>query len=147
MLFFSFFFFIYITIHPFFLSYFFSFFFQANPKPLSVYYPTSEEVSATIGTPMKGFFDGADIMTEAWPLLLLLHRKLLPRLRFLHLGLVLLRRIPRPRWLLSSLLFLLRLLLLRKESLLRMHLRLRVPLLLLLMSFVLVIPLLPSLRP
>ncbi|KAK9998115.1 hypothetical protein SO802_017718 [Lithocarpus litseifolius] len=38
---------------------------RANPEPLSIYHPTSEEVFATIGTPMEGFFDGVDIMAEA----------------------------------------------------------------------------------
>ena len=82
-----------------------------------------------------------------WPLLLLLRKELLSRLQFLHLSPVLLRKVPIPRGLVSSLLFLPRLLLVRNESLLRMHLRLGMPLLPLLLLFVVVIPSLPSLRP
>ena len=34
-------------------------------EPLSIYHPTTEEVSAAMGTPMEGFFDEADIVAEA----------------------------------------------------------------------------------
>ena len=39
--------------------------FQANPKPISFYHPTTKEVSTAMGTPMEGFFDGANIVAEA----------------------------------------------------------------------------------
>ena len=59
-------FFFFIIIHSsFFSSSPFSFCFQAGPGPLSVYHPTSEEVSAAMGTPIEGFFNGVDIMAEA----------------------------------------------------------------------------------
>ena len=31
-----------------------------EPEPLSVYHPTAEEISASMGVPMEGFFDGAE---------------------------------------------------------------------------------------
>ncbi|KAK9988300.1 hypothetical protein SO802_028539 [Lithocarpus litseifolius] len=34
-------------------------------EPLSVYHPTSEEVSLAMGTPMEGFFDGAESKINA----------------------------------------------------------------------------------
>ena len=40
-------------------------FFYVDPKPLSVYHPTSREVLAAMGMPMKGFFNEADIVVEA----------------------------------------------------------------------------------
>ena len=45
----------------------FSFFscFQADPKPLSVYHPTTDEISTTMHTPMEGFFDEVDIVAQA----------------------------------------------------------------------------------
>ncbi|KAL0004745.1 hypothetical protein SO802_012306 [Lithocarpus litseifolius] len=39
--------------------------FEAKPKPISIYHPTAEEISAAMGTPMEGFFDGADVVAEA----------------------------------------------------------------------------------
>ena len=54
-----------VTCHSSFLPFFFLFCFQADPKPLSVYHPTSKEVSVTMGTPMVGLFDGLDIMAKA----------------------------------------------------------------------------------
>nr|POF10200.1 hypothetical protein CFP56_14140 [Quercus suber] len=33
-----------------------------EPKPISIYHPTVEELSASMGTPMEGFFDGVDIV-------------------------------------------------------------------------------------
>ena len=41
------------------------FFFQDEPEPISVYHPIAKELSASIGTPMEGFFDGADVVFEA----------------------------------------------------------------------------------
>ena len=38
---------------------------QAKPEPISINHPTTEEVSAAMGTPMEGFFDGADVVVEA----------------------------------------------------------------------------------
>lgn len=78
-------------------------------------------------TPMKGFFDGADIMAEARASTSAVHRESLQWLLFLHLSLVLLRRVPKLRELVSLYLFLLRFLLLRKELLMRVHLKLGVP--------------------
>ena len=45
------------------LSFFFCF--QADPDPLSIYHPMTEETSATMGTLMEGFFDGIDVVVEA----------------------------------------------------------------------------------
>ena len=39
-----------------------TFIFQDKPKPISIYHPTAEELSASIGTPMGGFFEGANVM-------------------------------------------------------------------------------------
>nr|POE80513.1 hypothetical protein CFP56_04871 [Quercus suber] len=36
---------------------------EDEPKPLSIYRPISEELSASMGTPMEGFFDGANEVT------------------------------------------------------------------------------------
>ena len=47
------------------LFFYFNFFIQVDLKPLSVYHPTSGEVSIAMGMPMEGFFDGADIVVEA----------------------------------------------------------------------------------
>ena len=80
------------------------------------------------------------------PLLLLLHMGLLLRFQFVHPILFLLRRVPRPRGFVSLFLFLLRFLLSRRRSLLQVHLRLGVLLLLPLLSSLLVIFLLPSPR-
>lgn len=33
--------------------------------PLSVYHPTTKEISTTMGTPIEGFFYGADVVFEA----------------------------------------------------------------------------------
>ena len=41
------------------------FFFQDEPEPISVYHPIAKELSASMGTPMEGFFDGADMVFEA----------------------------------------------------------------------------------
>ena len=38
------------------------FFFSDEPEPLSVYHPTTDELSASMGTPMEGFFDGANVV-------------------------------------------------------------------------------------
>ena len=38
---------------------------QAEPEPISTYHPMMEEVSAAIGTPIEGFFDGADVVAQA----------------------------------------------------------------------------------
>ena len=48
-----------------FFFFYFNFFIQVDLKPLSVYHPTSGEVSIAMGMPMEGFFDGADIVAEA----------------------------------------------------------------------------------
>ena len=42
-----------------------NFFFQDEPEPISLYHPTAEELSASMGTPMEGFFDGVDVAFEA----------------------------------------------------------------------------------
>ena len=49
-------------------SFFFSFFLlvsQGEPEPISIYHPTVEKISASMGTPMEGFFDGTDVVFEA----------------------------------------------------------------------------------
>ena len=38
---------------------------QADPKPISIYHPTTKEVSAAMGTLMEGFFDRVDVVAEA----------------------------------------------------------------------------------
>ena len=38
---------------------------QAEPEPISIYHPMAEEVSTAMGTPMEGFFDGAEVVVEA----------------------------------------------------------------------------------
>ncbi|XP_050271871.1 uncharacterized protein LOC126715345 isoform X2 [Quercus robur] len=38
---------------------------KVDLEPISIYYPTIEEVSATIGTPMEGLFDGVDVVAKA----------------------------------------------------------------------------------
>ena len=38
---------------------------QAEPEPISIYHPTAEEISASMGTPMEGFFNGVDVVFEA----------------------------------------------------------------------------------
>ena len=45
--------------------FFFSFAFQDKPEPISVYHPMAKEISASIGTPMEGFFEGANVMFKA----------------------------------------------------------------------------------
>ena len=45
-----------------FFPFFFLFVFQDEPEPISVYHPTAEEIFASMGTPMEGFFDGADVV-------------------------------------------------------------------------------------
>ena len=40
-------------------------YFQADPEPFSVYHPTTEEIFTALGTPMEGFFDGAEVVTKA----------------------------------------------------------------------------------
>ena len=54
-----------VLIHLFFFFFFLNFFIQVDLKPLSVYHPTSGEISIAMGMPMEGFFDGADIVAEA----------------------------------------------------------------------------------
>ena len=49
----------------FFLSLLPFFLFLGWPRAPFVHHPMSEEVSATIGTPIEGFFDGAAIVAEA----------------------------------------------------------------------------------
>ena len=39
-----------------------TFIFQDVPEPISIYYSIAEELSASIGTPMEGFFEGVDVM-------------------------------------------------------------------------------------
>ena len=39
-----------------------TFIFQDEPKPISIYRPTVEKLFVFMGTPMKGFFEGADVM-------------------------------------------------------------------------------------
>ena len=39
--------------------------FQVDLEPLSVYHLTTKEISVAMGTLMKGFFDGVDIVVEA----------------------------------------------------------------------------------
>ena len=82
-----------------------------------------------------------------WPLLLLLHKELLPRLPFLHPSQFLLKRVPKPKRLVNPFLFLLRFLLLGRRLLLHMHRKLGVLLLLSLLSSPPTIPLLASPRP
>ena len=43
----------------------FFFFFQDEPEPISVYHPMAEELFASMGIPMEGFFDGTDVVFEA----------------------------------------------------------------------------------
>ncbi|XP_065628427.1 uncharacterized protein LOC111985721 isoform X2 [Quercus suber] len=38
---------------------------KVDLEPISIYHPTTEEVFAGMGTPMEGFFDGADVVAEA----------------------------------------------------------------------------------
>ena len=57
--------FIYIIVHSSFFSSLFLFCFQADLEPLSIYHPKNEGVSAAMGTPMEGFFDGVNIVVEA----------------------------------------------------------------------------------
>ena len=45
--------------------YLFFWYFQADPEPFSVYHPTTEEIFTALGTPMEGFFDGAEVVTKA----------------------------------------------------------------------------------
>ena len=49
------------------LFFFFFFFlcFQVDLKPISIYNLTTEEVSAAMGTSIEGFFNRADLVTEA----------------------------------------------------------------------------------
>ena len=52
--------------HPYLYSYiyiyiFICFFFKGELEPFFVYRPTAEEISASMGVPMEGFFDGADV--------------------------------------------------------------------------------------
>ena len=47
---------------PYFSSSFFFFVFQDEPKPISVYHPTVDELSTSMGAPMEGFFDGVDVV-------------------------------------------------------------------------------------
>ena len=37
---------------------------QAELEPISIYHPTTKEVSVAMGTPMEGFFDGANVVVE-----------------------------------------------------------------------------------
>ena len=55
----------YVCLFIFFFFFFLNFFIQVDLKPLSVYHPTSGEVSIAMGMPMEGFFDGVDIVAEA----------------------------------------------------------------------------------
>ena len=43
----------------------FFFFLKVDPELLSVYHPTSREFLATMGMPIEGFFNVADIVVEA----------------------------------------------------------------------------------
>ena len=54
-----------VLIHLFFFFFFLNFFIKVDLKPLSVYHPTSGEISIAMGMPMEGFFNGADIVAEA----------------------------------------------------------------------------------
>ena len=57
---------IYITTYHAFLSLLFYFcVLQADPKPIFIYHPTTEEVSTTMGTPIEGFFDGVYVVAKA----------------------------------------------------------------------------------
>ena len=47
---------------PYFSSSSFFFVFQDEPKPISVYHPTVDELSTSMGAPMEGFFDGVDVV-------------------------------------------------------------------------------------
>jgi len=38
---------------------------QAKPELISIYHPIAEEVSTAMGTSMKGFFDGADVVATS----------------------------------------------------------------------------------
>ena len=37
---------------------------QAELKPISINHPTTKEVSVAMGTPMEGFFNGANVVVE-----------------------------------------------------------------------------------
>ena len=39
-----------------------TFILQDEPEPISIYYSIAKELSASIGTPMEGFFEGVDVM-------------------------------------------------------------------------------------
>uniref|UniRef100_A0A7N2RDL2 Uncharacterized protein n=1 Tax=Quercus lobata TaxID=97700 RepID=A0A7N2RDL2_QUELO len=39
--------------------------FEAKLEPISIYHPMVEEIFASMGTPMEGFFDGVDVVFEA----------------------------------------------------------------------------------
>ena len=41
---------------------FFFYVFQDESEPISVYHPTVEEISTSMGTPMGGFIDRADVV-------------------------------------------------------------------------------------
>ena len=41
---------------------------QAEPEPISIYHRIAEKVFAAMGTPMEGFFDGADVVVQAMAL-------------------------------------------------------------------------------
>ena len=37
---------------------------QVEPEPISIYHPTTEDIFASMGTTMEGFFDGANMVFE-----------------------------------------------------------------------------------
>jgi len=50
---------------PHFFIYLFIFFVsQVEPEPIFIYHPTAEEISSSMGTPMEGFYDGANVVFE-----------------------------------------------------------------------------------
>ena len=106
---------IYITTHHSFLSSFFFFFFRPTLSPFLFITLRVRRSPLPWAHPWRVSLSRQILWLRPLPLLLLLHRELLPRLCFLYIGLVLLSRVPRLRGLVSSLLSLLRLLHLKKE--------------------------------
>ena len=109
-------FFLYIYHHSSFLPlFFFFFFFRPTLSPFLFITLRVRRSPLPWAHPWRVSLSRQILWLRPLPLLLLLHRELLPRLCFLYIGLVLLSRVPRLRGLVSSLLSLLRLLHLKKE--------------------------------
>ena len=77
----------------------------------------NREVPVAMGMPMKGFFNEVDIVAKAMASASVAAHGA-PVLQFLHPSLFLLRKVPKPRGLVSLFLFLSRFLLPKKKSLL-----------------------------